>query len=147
MSQPFRLESAAPAQAFQTYALERIPGVHTRPATCEQADCKFNREGWETRVDVSTELGQQQAAYITRRSGRRYSMEREGDILTFVFTPGQQCFTQHQVSTELEPLYIVRGGDHRGNPTGFRRRHVRAVDWVEDMGEHLDKVREDKRRG
>lgn len=150
MGQPFRIEPAAPATAYQTYALKRIPGVHTRPARCEEVDCAAYQHGWITRVDISTELGRRQLEYIKKVSGRRWrdvTGLRTPHILELMFEAGQQCFAQHQVSTEREPLYIVRGGDHRGNPTGMQRRHTRAQDWVEDMGEHLDRVREDKQRG
>lgn len=143
----FRVEPELPPQAFQTYAVRRIPGVHTRKATCEEVRCAFWREGWTTKIDTTTDLGKQQAAYIVKQSGRRFDMRRQGDLMVFLFPAGQQCFAGHEVSTERPPLFLVRDGDHRGNPTGRRRVHTRAQDWVEDMGEHLQTVREQRERG
>lgn len=134
-------------EAFQTYAIRRIPGVHTRRARCEEVGCRYNRDGWETRVDVGSELGKTQARYIINKSGRKFGMKQVGNLVTFTFKPGQQCFSGHTVNVEREPLFLVKDGDHRGNPTGRRRVHQRAQDWVEDMGEHLEKVREQRERG
>lgn len=148
MSQPFRIEPAAPATAYQTYELRRIPGVHTRKATCEEVDCLAYLNGWITKVDLGTDLGRRQLEYIKKQSGRRYrDVTASAGLVELMFEPGQQCFAQHQKPVERDPLYIVRGGDHRGNPTGLHRQHTRGQDWVEDMTEHLDKVQQDKQRG
>lgn len=141
-----------PPSAMQTFALRRPPGQEFwRKATCEEINCEHWRNGWETRIDVSTELGQEQAAYIIKRSGRSFSQERESeDILCFTFTPGQPCFAaaDHKVAVEREPIYLHRIGDHR-TPRGAApvRRHVRGADWVENMQEELNKVAEDRKRG
>lgn len=147
MTQPFRIEPIAPAEAYQTYSLKRIPGVHTRPARCEEVDCLAYQQGWLTKIDISTDLGQRQAAYIRTKSGRAFTTWQDDTLITFTFYPGQQCFAQHQLALERDPLFLVRGGDHRGNPTGMQRRHTRGEDWVEDMTEHLGKVQQDKERG
>lgn len=138
-----------PVSAFQTFSIRR-PATPDfwRTVTCEEAKCEAWRFGWETAIDLNTELGQAQAAYIVKRSGRRFSQEREGDLIRFVFTPGQQCFREHKVAVEREPLFIVRPGDARGNPRPDRtRRHKRGADWVENMQEEFGKVAEDRKRG
>lgn len=152
MSALFRpWEGELPAQAFQTFALVRPGGAKAdfwRKATCEEYDCQYWKEGWETRVDLSTEIGQTQAAYIVKRSRRSFSQKREGNLLTFVFTPGQRCFgaDRHVVPNMREPLYVHRLGDHRWWGSSSRR-HTRGTDWVEHMQDQLGQVAEDRKRG
>jgi hypothetical protein len=42
---------------------------------------------------------------------------------------------------------VVRGGDWRGNPTGYRRQHVNGEDWRDDFGEHQQNVADRIERG
>jgi hypothetical protein len=44
-------------------------------------------------------------------------------------------------------MYLVRGGDLRGNPTGASRIHTRAEDWLEDLHEHTDKISDALKEG
>lgn len=129
------------AEQYKTYQLLAPVPTHFRPGTCEQADCHAYRYGWVTRVDESTELGQRQAHYIRRQSGRSFTEEREAGLAVFRFPAGQPCFRRHQISLEREPLYLVKDGDFRGNPRGTApRRHVRAADWQEDFAEHQQNI-------
>ena len=105
------------------------------------------RNGWRTVLDTSTSDGQTSANWIRLHSGRAYTLAEAGPIVTFTFAAGQDCFERHQQMIEREPLYIVRDGDRRGNPTGRRREHTRGSLWVEDMQENLDKVRQDRKQG
>lgn len=134
-----------PASAFQSFAIKRprTPG-YWRTATCEEAGCVAWRDGWETRIDLATELGQTQAAYIVKRSKRSFYQDREGDVIVFVFTPGQRCFREHKVPIERDPLFIVRPDNARPDRT---RRHTRGADWVENMQEEFGKIAEDRKRG
>jgi len=138
--QPFRITPGLPVQAFKTYALSAPLSTHYRPARCEEVNCPNYAAGWRTVVDVSTDLGQRQAKYITGASGRKFTTNGVPDstdmLVTFTFPPGQQCFASHTVPLEREPIYVVRDGDWRGNPTGRRRQHVRAADWVDDFASH-----------
>ena len=134
-----------PSNAMQTFTLKRPPGAEFwRKATCEEIDCGHWRNGWETRIDISTELGQEQVAYIIKHSKRSYSMERESeDIVCFTFTPGQMCFgaADHRIAIEREPLYLHRAG------LATPRRHTRGADWMEHMHEQTDKTITLKERG
>jgi hypothetical protein len=71
--------------------------------------------------------------------------------VAFTFTAGQPCFSLssrhpgrgygwHDVQTEAEPLYVVRDGDWRGNPSGRKRVHRSGVEWVEEFGEHQQEL-------
>jgi hypothetical protein len=119
----------------------------TAAATCEQVECGHRANGWQTLVDEATELGQRQAAYI-RRSGRRFREVRgDAGLVRFVFEPGQRCFTPHSRPAS-DPLYVVDGGDHRGNPRGTPRLiHKDERAWVDDIGEHQNRLADRYQQG
>lgn len=140
-----RIVPAHASRAYQTYT---IASPHDRlvKAACEEVDCPNWRNGWETAIDESTELGRQQAAYIRTQSGRTFrEMPRagEGAVTVFRFEAGQRCFANHQTRAES---YGVLGGDWRGY-TGILRRHTRSVDWVEDFGEHQQRIADQQKEG
>lgn len=137
----FRIQPQMPVGAYKTYTVTSPLSTHSRAGTCEEADCVNHATGWRTAVDESTDLGQQQARYVRSDSGRACTEYRDETGLTvFEFQPGQQCFTAHRIPLEREPFYVVRGGDWRGNPTGERRQHARADDWVDDFATHQDRL-------
>ena len=141
--QPFRLEPALPAQAMQTYSIRSPRDVAVRSA-CGPG-CEAYDRGWETQVDEGTPLGQFQASYIRQSSGRTFTELRTGDGMTvFRFEAFQRCFADHMT---LPERFGVRGGDWRGNPTGMRRIHVNAADFVEDFAEHQQAVKDSTERG
>lgn len=130
--------------AYQTFQITSPPDTQVR-AACEQVNCAAWRYGWESVIDESTDLGQQQAAYIRDQSRRTFREQKRGDGLTvFRFESGQRCFAEHSTRPEI---YAVRGGDWRGNPTGMHRRHDRPQDWVEDFGEHQLRLVDQHRKG
>lgn len=145
--QQFHIQPRMDVGAYKTYALVAPPATHHRKATCEEVECPNNLRGWRTVCDVGTVLGQRQAEYITKHSGRRFVSKTAGTVITYTFGAGQQCFAPHTVPVGREPLYIVRGGDWRGNPTGERRQHVSAADWVEDFGEHQQRITDEIEKG
>ena len=129
--------------AYKTYSITQQPDVLVR-AACEQVGCAAWQFGWESHIDESTQLGQQQAAYIRQRSGRTFREQRtEAGVTVFRFESGQRCFAEHRTRPEL---YAVRGGDHR-EVTGPTRQHARAADWVEDFGEHQLRLVDDQQKG
>lgn len=148
MSTLFRIPTAAPVQAYRTWSLVRPAGREFfRDATCEEVACLRQRNGWRTVLDLTTRQGLKTAEWITRSSGRRFTKEQAGQVVTFTFERGQCCFEKHQLARERDPIFIVRDGDHRGNPTGRRRVHTRGADWRNDMQENLSRVAEDRQRG
>ncbi|MEU6781497.1 hypothetical protein ABZ912_20015 [Nonomuraea angiospora] len=144
-----RITPGLPAGAYKTYQIVQPLATHFRPATCEEVACGAHAHGWRTLVDETAELGQRQAHYIRRQSGRRFVEQRTPEGLTaFTFEPGQRCFGRHQQPLERDPLYFVRGGDWRGNPLGGRPyQHRRGDDWVEDFAEHQDRISRQIERG
>lgn len=144
MGDPFRLEPQGPVQAYQTFSVRSRSDRAVR-AVCEQVACPAWREGWESVIDERTDLGQAQAAYIRLQSGRTFrEMRTEAGLTVFRFESGQRCFAEHQTRPEL---YVVRDGDYRGNPTGRRRVHASAADWVEHMQEEFGRFNDDRERG
>jgi len=135
--QPFRIAPRLPVEAVKTYQISKPIPTHFRPGSCAEARCENMQHGWQTIVDEATDLGARQARYIRRDSSRRFTETRDESGLTmFIFEPGQTCFAHHQISLEREPLYIVRGGDWRGNPRGETWQHANADDWVDDCANH-----------
>jgi hypothetical protein len=136
---------------FQTYSMRQPLSTHWRVATCEEVDCQDFLNGFVTTVDTGTELGQKFYEFITHDKTRSYSMQRVGDrIIKFVYKPGNTCWKQreHRILIGKPSLFIVTGGDWRGNPRQTpRRTHTRAEDWVEDFAGHQDKIAQMVKRG
>lgn len=145
-----RAEPAMPVTAYQTYRILSPVSTHFRPATCAEANCGAYLNGWVSTIDEATVLGQQQAHYIRKQSGRGFTEQRLPSGLTeFAFEAGQPCFRSddHQVRLDRPELYLVQGGDWRGNPTGMRRQHANARDWIDDFGEHQQNLADLQQKG
>lgn len=137
-----RIAPNLPVGAVKTYGIRAPLQTHWRPATCAEVECLAYQRGWRTTVDVRSELGARQAYYIRMHSGRSFEVSEVNELgmVTFTFPAGQKCFQEHRVPLERPQIFVVRGGDWRGNPRGEFRRHVRAADWVDDFAEHQDKL-------
>lgn len=139
-----RIDPAMPVGAYQTYSIT-APRDVTVVAACEQIGCEAWTRGWDSVIDESTTLGQQQAAYIRMQSGRTFrEMKTEAGLTVFRFEAHQRCFAEHRTRPEI---YLVRDGDWRGNPTGRQRQHTRPADWVEDMTENQGRLIDLQQKG
>lgn len=137
-------------EEYRTYQITAPLSTHWRVASCEEVRCAQAEFGWRMRVDLSTELGRRQAHYIKYDSGRNFTHEKEGDagMVVLTFPSGQECFQSHKVRLDREERYIVKGGDHRGNPRGVKPRiHTKPEHWVEDFAENQDAIAEIQRKG
>jgi hypothetical protein len=170
----FRIQPALPVGAMQTYDLSAPVVTHRRKASCQEIECAAWANGWTTNVDVATPLGAQQANHIRLHSKRSFTVQElgmttlyrnvesvdehdqvviiavgteYGDLVTFTFYPGQECFAQHTLPLYRPPILTVYGGDWRGNPTGMHRTHTRAEDWIDDMQTTLGHVAEAQEHG
>lgn len=141
-----RITPRLPVQVMQTYAIAAPVPTHFREATCREVECPHFERGWATYVDENTELGQRQADYIRRHSGRRFkeSREKEG-VTTFTFPQGQTCFRPHQVRIDRPEIFSVSGGDFRGRTT--EPRILPAHGWVEHMQENFDRLQTISEKG
>ncbi|MVO84194.1 hypothetical protein GPA10_05255 [Streptomyces sp. p1417] len=143
----FRPEPLMPPQAYKTYEMRAPLSSHFRPGTCAQAECPHFLNGWRVHVEALTPDLLQAA----RTSGRRYREEHVAEGHTYlVFEAGQACFraSQHRVRVDRPPLYLVRDGDHRGNPLGTKARlHQRPEHWIEDFATHQQAIADELNKG
>jgi hypothetical protein len=86
--------------------------------------------GWQTILPASDTAN---VGYI-RRSGMGYREETEGQLVRFVFEPGQECFTgragEHRVLIERDPIL------QRNNLA------MAPLEWLDRMNDDLYKIRE-----
>lgn len=131
-----------PPQSMKTYGII-VPRRAFRKATCAEVQCRAYTNGWETFVvEGDNDIGDRQAHYIRKLSGRKFAeRKREDGATVFKFESGQTCFREHVKRREEVPeIYVVRGGDWRGNPRGDSFRHVNGADWVDDFANHQNKL-------
>jgi hypothetical protein len=142
-----RIHPAMAPEAYKTYAMVSPLSTHFRPATCAEVDCPHYVNGWRVHLEALTPDLQQAA----RKSGRKYREQQVAPGETYlVFEAGQACFKagQHRARIDRPPLYIVRDGDHRGNPRGTKARlHQRAEHWVEEFAEHQQALADEIKKG
>ena len=137
-----RIEPTLAPEHMQTFQVESPIPTHTRPATCEEADCQAYLNGWRMKLDLGTPLGQKQAYYIKHDSGRSYKViEQRDGLVVLEFAPNQDCFAQHRVRIDRPEIYRVKGGDFRGNPLKtVTRVHKKPEFWVEEFAENQDRI-------
>ncbi|HET6286354.1 MAG TPA: hypothetical protein VFG15_06350 [Amycolatopsis sp.] len=103
--------------------------THWRAGTCEEDNCVYFLEGWQTVCDETTELDQLRAAYIRNDKSRRHTETRESPTRTvFRFEAGQQCFQQHRIPLGRPELYLVQG--EQGAPSMV---HSGPDAWLDDF--------------
>jgi hypothetical protein len=146
--QVFRVQPKGGPEDYKTYGLMRPKATHWRTATCQEVNCANHARGWRMTLDLSTALGQRQGRYIRDHSGRSYvNVGQEGVLVTLEFAAGQKCFAEHRVPLERMPLFVVKGGDYRGNPRGIQTQRRSAQGWIDDFGEHQLRLKETVERG
>lgn len=135
-----------PARLFRTFTLARpLGGAFWRDAACSEVDCPRWRNGWRSVFDLTTVDGVKMSKWINAHSGRAFTYEQTGNVLTFTFAAGQACFEKHRTAVEREPLYVVRNG-RNGDYAGQATKHTRGEFWRDDMQENLGRVAEDRER-
>lgn len=125
---------------YQTWQIAAPRSTHWRSATCAEVDCPNYRNGWKTIVPAGSDLED-----LARRSGRAFAEKPDGNLIEFTFHAGQPCFraADHRMRVERPELFVVRGGDARGNPRGIRPKvYDKPYQWVDDMHTHLDRLKE-----
>lgn len=135
-----RIQPKLGPQFYKTYAMVAPLSTHWRPATCAEVACPHYTGGWQVRVEgLPLDL-----LHAAKTSGRRYQEKRVGEGETWlVFEPGQDCFkaSEHRARVSRPELYVVRDGDHRGNPRGTQARvHDKPEHWLEDFAGHQQAI-------
>jgi hypothetical protein len=141
-----RVMPKLPVEAMTTYSIQAPAQTHWRVATCAEADCANWRNGWRIHIEKITKLanGEKLVADI-KGSGKSWRVLDLGLGQTFwEFEAGQSCFNgdvgQHRVRVGRPELFVVRGGDWRGNPRAERRVHTDIAGWIDDMSTNRDKL-------
>lgn len=149
----FRIEPVRDVTLMQTYGLIAPQSTHYRRASCREVGCANYANGWISGFDV-TDPDQARACRIVReQSGRLFTVQEmlgtSGRIerVLLTFGPGQECFLPHRVALEREPVYFLRDGDWRGNPTGRKIVFSSATPFVDDFGEHQERIKTLVERG
>lgn len=137
------------AESFQTFQVVAPKETHTRPGTCEEAECAQYARGWRMKLDLTTDLGQRQARYIKHDSGRKFKViSQQGGLVELEFAANQPCFQEHRISLQRPEIFRVKGGDYRGNPLRTPvRTHKRAEFWVEEFATNQDRLINKMERG
>ena len=119
--------------ATRDYVIKFRRDVTVRSA-CEDVGCQAWANGWETIVDERTSLGQAQADYIRRRSGRDFVEHDFGEgIVKFRFARRQRCFAEHRT----RPARFLAGGIPVPDLSA----------WVGDFDQHVQSLEDQARKG
>lgn len=138
---------------YQSFTRAMPLSSHWRRVSCEFYECDAWLNGFVLTIDTSTELGLKQYDYVTHDKTRSYSMQRINlTEFKFIYPPGTPGFAgvdhDHFFPVGREPLWVVTGGDWRGNPRQLRRReHTRPEHWVEEFAENQIVLAEIAKRG
>jgi hypothetical protein len=141
-----RIQPGLEAAQYKTYGMLYPLKTHWRKATCQEVECDHYVLGWDTVVDTSTDLGKKQYDYCHSDKSRTFTETKEGfTLVRFHYGPGNRPFPgarhEHRVKVDRPPLFIVRGGDWRGNPLGVEPRlHRNGENWADDFATHQDKL-------
>lgn len=138
-----RITPQLPAHSMKTFEVRQPIETHFRNVSCDEAQCSHKANGWITGFDLS-QPGRFDAANtygkIATKLGRKFKVAKVGDNVTFTFEPGQECLEGHRVALDRPPLFIVRGGDWRGNPRREVTMHKTGADFEDDWRNSQDKI-------
>jgi hypothetical protein len=143
----FRIEPLRDAGHYKTFTMRKPFSTHWRQASCEEVGCVNYLNGWQTIVPA----GSDHADLIRSLRYRYHYTERaaDGGLVEFTFPAGQQCFSAsaHRQPVQREPLFLITGGDYRGNPAGVPATELRVEQWIDDFATHQDKIADAVRKG
>jgi hypothetical protein len=147
--QVFRPDPVLPAHLMKTYEMRFPTRTHFREASCVEVECDWYHKGQVVGFDLSVPAkveAAQQFGTLCKQLGLTFTVNQVGTTVQFTFQPGQRCPRPHRVPLGRDPLYIVRGGDWRGNPRGTQIRHRNAADFTDDwqtsQAQVFDKIQE-----
>ena len=112
----------------QHFKAVRPLATHWREATCEEVGCPHYFGGWQTIVPTESP----QAQYIREMSERRFEEQRKGDLSRFVFPAGQECFQEHRIQIERDPIFIHEVRDVR--------KVQEPMEWIEGFNNEMHKL-------
>lgn len=147
MSRPLnRIVPKAGPGLFKTYGMHII---ERELVSCEVAECTPYLKGWATTVrPASEDMMTLLAACRGEIDGyrRHYVMLALPDgFVRFTFEAGQPCFRASTHSIPVTARYTLRDGDWRGNPSGRSISTDTAQTWIDDFGEHQQRIVDQRR--
>ena len=105
-----------------------------RPMTCAEAECANRAYGWKTILPFPAKV--EWIEWLRAgKSGKHFVESQDAPgLVTFTFSPGQDCFQKH---TEREARFDI------GRKEGGRVLMYSSGDhFVDDSGRHLEKLKE-----
>jgi hypothetical protein len=131
-----------------------------RPITCAQAECEAFRNGWVTIVSANMA---DQVRTIARDTGRHFVEAPGGPgLVAFTFPPGQEGFKggDHDHVERIDVVQTFSKQDGHAEigvnsrrqaewfwqPSGDRRK-LSAQTWVDDFGEHQERLAAEAQKG
>ncbi len=116
-----------------------------RRARCDEVACPRHIMGFEVVVPI----GSDKDLYIRNamnpmrtREGRsilHFTTKEEVGIVTFAFPPGQQCFNEHLLPIEREPIFLHK--------VGTQPRVMDFPDFMGEFNESAYRLQEARKRG
>lgn len=139
-----RIEPSLPASEMKTHAMLAPIKTHFRKGTCEEAECRHYLEGWGTPANAFDN----EDLVRLRRMGYHWAVVQitEGEDHLW-FEAGQRCFRSwaepHLVQLQRPGIFIVRDGDHRGNPRGTEPTVFSGPDaWADSLNTNLEQFQD-----
>jgi len=141
-----RPEPPMPPGAYRTFGVAAPLSTHFVKATCAEVSCPDYQQGWRVHIEA---IGPQ-FEHAARTSGRKFTEVSYGDGQTWLlFEAGQPCFraSEHTRRLEREERFYVRSGDWRGDPSRTGPREISGTAWLDEFGEHQDRLATTFERG
>ena len=89
-----------------THFVLNRPRDHWREVSCLEIGCVNHAMGWKTILPADDITNIE----LIRRSGMGFREEREDGLVTFIFMPGQECFTGqgggHKKAVGRQPILM-----------------------------------------
>jgi hypothetical protein len=89
-----------------THFVLNRPRDHWREVSCLEIGCLNYAAGWKTILPADDIANIE----LIRRSNMGFREEREDGLVTFIFSPGQECFTGqgggHRVAVGRDPILM-----------------------------------------
>ena len=105
--------------------------THWREASCREVECGQYLNGWQTVLPANDTAN---IGYI-KRSGMGFKEEVEGQLVRFIFGPGQECFKGraggHRIPIERDPI-LLRDS-----------QVMEPMEWLDRMNDDLYRIREE----
>jgi hypothetical protein len=139
-----RVEPTLPAHLMRTHYILAPLNTHWRRGTCEEAECRPYLEGWGTPAKAFNEEDLSRLRHMGYKWGVVQIAEGEDH---FWFEAGQRCFRSwaepHMVQLERPGIFLVRDGDHRGNPRKTEPVVFSGPDsWADSLNTNLEKLQD-----